>query len=240
VSLLVASAPAIEVGIVVAVRLYRDSLAITLDAAPGIEVVGTAADWGEAFGHLLSPAPDVLLVDAEQTIGSGALRLLERSAPHVRVVALALEPDEPSAVACLEAGVSAYVVRDGSLADLVSTIELAAGGELLCSPRVAAALGRRIAALAADRAPAGAETRLTSRELEVVHLIELHLSNREIASRLCIEVATVKNHVHNILAKLGVTRRSEAADWARCARAPRRAGSAGDERALRDRDALAR
>lgn len=210
-----ASRRPITVVIIGAVRIYRDSLAAALDTAPAISVVGTAADWSEVFGRLLTPAPDVLLVDVAHELTAGGLRLVSRISPEIRVVAVSLADDDHAALACLEAGISAYVVRGAALDDLVSTIERTVRGELHCSPRFAAALGRRMADLAALQRRGDRGSRLTSRELEIVYLIERNLSNREIASRLCIEVATVKNHVHNILSKLQVRRRAEAADWAR-------------------------
>jgi two-component system, NarL family, nitrate/nitrite response regulator NarL len=205
----------ITVAIIAAVRIYRDGLAAALDATPGISVLGTAADWSEVSGRLLSPAPDVLVVDVAHEPTAGGLRLVSRISPGVRVVAVSLSDDDHAALACLEAGISAYVLRGAPLDDLVSTIERTVRGELHCSPRFAAALGRRMADLAALQGRGDRVSRLTSRELEIVYLIERELSNREIASRLCIEVATVKNHVHSILSKLQVRRRSEAADWAR-------------------------
>jgi DNA-binding NarL/FixJ family response regulator len=82
--------------------------------------------------------------------------------------------------------------------------------ELPCSPQIASTLLRRVGALASVAAPVEPRARLTSRELEIVHLIERGLSNKEIGRELCIEVATVKNHVHNVLEKLQVRRRTEA------------------------------
>jgi DNA-binding NarL/FixJ family response regulator len=102
------------------------------------------------------------------------------------------------------------VAREGSVHDLVDAVERAARGELQCSPQVAGTLIRRLA----WRAAAGATlipSPLTARESEIVRLIDEGLSNKEIAVRLGIEVATVKNHVHNLLEKLRVRRRSEAA-----------------------------
>ena len=81
-------------------------------------------------------------------------------------------------------------------------------GESVCSPRVTALLLRRLASLAADGRSDSKALALTQRENQVVRLLELGLSNREIAAQLCIEVATVKNHVHSLLAKLGVRRRT--------------------------------
>jgi DNA-binding NarL/FixJ family response regulator len=125
-------------------------------------------------------------------------------------VALALPEAEADVIACAEAGASGYVPREGTLDDVEAVIESVARGEALCSPRIAATLLRRIAATAAERQPAPSEMRLTSREMEIIDLIDEGLSNKEIAQRLCIAVPTVKNHVHSILDKLHVHRRAEA------------------------------
>jgi DNA-binding NarL/FixJ family response regulator len=108
-----------------------------------------------------------------------------------------------------------YVSREGSLHDLVAAIDSAARGEMLCTPRVAATLLRRVSSLAAERPPAQPFARLTNRQLEIVRLIEQGLTNKEIARRLCIELPTVKNHLHNIFEKLDVHRRGELASVVR-------------------------
>ena len=105
-------------------------------------------------------------------------------------------------------------------------LESVARGETLCSPEVAAALMDRVATLALG-APSGSDARLTKREAQIVALLEEGLSNKEIAQRLVIEVATVKSHVHNILEKLKLSGRSDAAEWVR--------GREGRSRALQPR-----
>src|SRR2546421_13075479 len=130
--------------------------------------------------------------------------------------------DHGDVLASAEAGAIAYVPREASLEDLVAVIECAVRGEAVCSPRVAGALLRRIAVLATDGRSDRVPARLTKREREIMGLIDEGLSNKEIAKRLRIEVATVKNHVHNILEKLQVHRRGEAAARVRAA-LPRRA-----------------
>ena len=104
-----------------------------------------------------------------------------------------------------------YVGRGDSLEDLVAAVESAARGELHCSPKIAGSLVRRVAILAAGRAVVSLQGRLTSREREIARFLEKGLSNKEIATALCIEVATVKNHVHNLLEKLNVHRRTHVA-----------------------------
>jgi two-component system, NarL family, nitrate/nitrite response regulator NarL len=206
---------AVGVVIVAGVRVYRESLAAALEPLERVVVQGTAEEWSEAFGYIHGRHPDIVLVDANLIPEGRGVRLLAHTTPHVRLVALAVPEDEVSVVRCLEAGVSAYVRSDAPLAELIETIERAAGGELLCSPRIAGALGRRLSDLAAEREPSTDVARLTTREIEVVHLIEQGMSNQEIADRLFIEVATVKNHVHHILAKLHIRSRADAASWVR-------------------------
>jgi two-component system nitrate/nitrite response regulator NarL len=145
-----------------------------------------------------------------------AVRSLAAAAPAVKVVAVAVPDSERDVIACVEAGVAGYVTREASVEELVQATLDATRGELHLPPRMAARLVRHVAELATDRP--GPEARLTSRELEIVDLIDDGLSNKQIAQRLCIEVPTVKNHVHNILEKLQVDRRSEAAARVRARR----------------------
>jgi two-component system, NarL family, nitrate/nitrite response regulator NarL len=102
------------------------------------------------------------------------------------------------------------VTREASAEHVAEAVWRAANDELACSPRVAASLLRHVRELAALRPPDAAGPGLTPREREIVGLIDEGLSNKQIASRLCIELPTVKNHVHNILEKLHVSRRGEA------------------------------
>jgi two-component system, NarL family, nitrate/nitrite response regulator NarL len=192
------------------IRIYRDGLAEILARRGGIKVVGTAADLGSALAAISATRPEIALVDVAMPDGIAAVRSVLRAAPEVKVVALAVPDAEVNVIACAEAGVSGYVTRDESLDDVVEALESVTRGEMLCSPRMAATLLRRVTALAAGET-GGARSRLTARELEIVELIDQGLSNKEIASRLFIELATVKNHVHNILEKLQVQRRSDAA-----------------------------
>ena len=108
--------------------------------------------------------------------------------------------------------------REGSLQDLLEGIRQVTRGEAHDSPQLVTVLLRRFAARRAPREPV--LERLTARELEIVELIDQGLTNKEIAAQLYIELATVKNHVHNILEKLHVRRRTEAAAWVRAQRGP--------------------
>ncbi len=191
-----------------------------LDAEPNIHVAATASGADEAVRALRGQAPDVVLLDMAIPHNEWLVRALVAAVPGTRVVALAVPEIEREVLACAEAGVAGYVTRDASVEDVVAAVESAARGEVLCSPRMAATLFNRIATLALERSPASIESRLTARELEILDLIDQGLSNKEIARRLTIELSTVKNHVHNILDKLNVTRRGEAVARRRAAQVP--------------------
>jgi two-component system nitrate/nitrite response regulator NarL len=201
----------IRLAIVADIRLYREGLAECLGRRDGFEVVCTASTPTQAWIGISELHPDTLLVDMAIDESRAAILHLMDLAPGTHIVALGVADVEGDVLACAEAGAAGYVPRDGSIEDLVAAIQCAARGELLCSPRMAGSLLRRVAALAAEQGHHPPALALTGREREVVRLIDQGLSNKEIARQLGIEVATVKNHVHNLLEKLQVHRRSEAA-----------------------------
>jgi DNA-binding NarL/FixJ family response regulator len=135
---------------------------------------------------------------------------IQAAYPDARVIALNVPDDEAIVIACAEAGISGYVTEDSTLSDLVSAIECASRGELHCSPRVAATLVRRLASVSRGSLRVHVAD-LTAREREILELVAEGLSNKQIAARLHIGLATVKNHVHHILEKLQVQSRSAAA-----------------------------
>jgi two-component system, NarL family, nitrate/nitrite response regulator NarL len=147
----------------------------------------------------------------------GGLEALRRLSSHIelKVVVLGLNEDEGQIVACARAGIAGYVTQDATLHELTQRIREATVGEFRCPPHVAATLLRNLAVprFADERHIVAA--RLTPRELEIVQLIERGMSNKEIARHLTIQLATVKNHVHNILEKLAVRDRANAVRAAR-------------------------
>ena len=155
-------------------------------------------------------SPDVVLIDQAMADSQDATRWLLAVSPASEIVALGVPDTERDVIASAEAGVSSYVTREASLDDLVAAVESVGRGELRCSPRAAGSLFRRVARQANGAGPSLA-SRLTVREAQIVPLIEQGFSNKEIGCRLGIEVATVKNHIHNLLEKLQVHRRAEAA-----------------------------
>jgi two-component system, NarL family, nitrate/nitrite response regulator NarL len=210
----------IRVFVVASVRLYREGLAELLPRREGIEIVGSAESWAQGADEMLALAPDIVLLDTAVADGARAISEIVRNADGAKVVALSVAASDGDVIAYAEAGVSGYVARDESLDDLVTVVRSVARGEVACAPSIAAALLRRVSALS-TYAHADADDRLTRREEEIAGLLVDGLSNKEIAGRLCIEPATVKNHVHHILEKLGARSRFEVA-----ARLGRRTGSA--------------
>jgi DNA-binding NarL/FixJ family response regulator len=206
----------ILVYIVAAVRVYREGLARALDGRTELRVLGSAATAEDALGQIQSLGPDVVLVDASTPGGVAVARGLASTTAATKLVALAAPEDDRTIIACAEAGVSAFVAAEGTFDDVVATTKAVVHGETMCSPRVAAALLRRVADGGRER-PLSEFAPLTSRERQVVALIDEGLSNKEIAARLCIELSTVKNHVHNLLDKLGARGRAEAAARVRVA-----------------------
>jgi len=201
----------VDVFVVGRVRLYREGIAAALAGDSRFRVAGLASDAPAALARLEEVAADVVLVEAGSPEGPDLVRAIHERAPEARVLALGISGEEADVLPLAEAGIAGWVTRDASVDDLRATVAAAAVGEAACSPRMVASLLRRVAALAADRDGAAVSPQLTRRQQEIVALIDEGLSNKEIARRLSIELATVKNHVHNILAKLQVGRRAEAA-----------------------------
>jgi two-component system, NarL family, nitrate/nitrite response regulator NarL len=189
------------------VRLYREGLAALLAREEGVEVLGTSGDSEELVALAAALEPDVVLLDPALPGGREVIRelALERDVP---VVAVGCAGGDDEVIACAEAGATGVLSADASDAEVLAAITGAADGEALCSPQMAGVLLRRVAALASG-APSPSSP-LTTRELQVVKLIDEGLSNKQIAEELEIGLSTVKHHVHHILEKLDVARRSEA------------------------------
>jgi DNA-binding NarL/FixJ family response regulator len=198
------------------VRIYREGLAEVLERRSGITVVGTSCGAWESLAQVRALGVDVVLLDMSTAESVAILRELSRGVRETRVVALGVGETVAEVVAYAEAGVAGYVTREQALDDLVAAIVAVARGEASCSPRAAAMLLQHVSALAdIQQEHPAASVHLTGREREILALIRAGLSNKEIGRRLCIELPTVKNHVHNILEKLGVSGRHEAAQVSR-------------------------
>jgi DNA-binding NarL/FixJ family response regulator len=219
-----------RVFVVAKIRLYREGLAHLLGREPGIVVVGTFEDYRELVEQTVHGQVDVVLIDPTSSESLAAISNELSATSSARLLALGMTEDAGEVIAGAAAGVSGFVHRDDSVDDVLIAIDRVARGEIVCSPRIAAAVVRHVVAVAAAPDGSSRATRLTRREREIVGLIEEGLSNKQIARRLQIELATVKNHVHNILEKLNVHSRLEAAAQVRRMRIGRAAQT--DENAL--------
>jgi DNA-binding NarL/FixJ family response regulator len=181
-------------------------------------VAATAENADQALTHALALNPDLILLDTGLPDGIGIVASLAGAVPDIPVVALAVADTEHAVLAWAEAGVAGYVHRSASIVELIDTARLVMRGEQTCSARIAGAMLRRLRQLAATARReeyATIDVRLTPREREIAHLVAHGLSNKLIAQRLHIEVATTKCHVHNILDKLNLHCRSDLARWVR-------------------------
>ena len=200
----------IRIGVVSDVRLFREGIAESLSARDQFTVLGSAANLAGALALGEKLRGHILLLDVAMTEGLAIVRALSDALPDLRTVGFALDEVEDDVVACAEAGIVGYVPREASFETLVEIVKSASRDELVCSPRIASQLLRR---LAVKRGSVGhpREAVLTRRQREVWQLLDGGLANKEIATELGIEVATAKNHVHSLLAKLHVSSRAEAA-----------------------------
>lgn len=186
------------------VLLYRDGIAAGLLREPGFVVAGVSGSQA-APAFLLHCNADVVFLDMSRPEALRMPGYIAGAAPAVPIVGFGVGGHD-EAVACAEAGITAFVGAEGTIADLSEAARLALQGKVICSPDLTAKLVRRLAALS-DGTP-GQSTVLTSRERQIACLVDDGLTNKEIAGMLRISPATVKNHVHTILEKLNVTRRN--------------------------------
>jgi DNA-binding NarL/FixJ family response regulator len=195
--------------------LFREALATLLEVRPEIEVVGEAADGAEALDRVAGLQPDVVLMDLHMPVldGIAATRRLRVERPGTRVLALTTFDDDEDVFAALRAGAVGYLLKDVSGDRLVEALLAAARGESVLQPSVAARVVARFAELPDDAPPRPQPlvVPLSDRELEVLRLLADGGSNREIAAAMFLAEGTVKNHVTNVLAKLGARDRTQAA-----------------------------
>ncbi|GAC1382490.1 MAG: hypothetical protein NVSMB48_13180 [Marmoricola sp.] len=194
--------------VVADIRLYREGVAGALRALADVETAATASNGPAAVIAARSSECNVAIIDTTLPDSRETIAALFAARPALKVVALGVREEGPDVVACAEAGVHGYVSRDASLNDLADALRAARRGEAICSAKIAAGLLRHIAekARASQRnTPIG----LTSREQEILRLVEQGMSNRQIGQVLDLQLSTVKNHVHNVLTKLGATTRTD-------------------------------
>ncbi len=215
-------------------RLMRDGIASLLSIQEGIEIVGTAGNGQEAVEQAVALQPDVVLMDVRMPVmdGVAATAELHRQLPSCRVLMLTTFDDEEYIVDALRAGACGYLLKDVPAQDLAKAIISAHIGIYQLDAAVAGKMVSKLAGLDSKsgsippvlpriQAPSSRslssipQTELTEREIEVLRLIAKGASNREIAEQLVISEGTVKNHISNILSRLGLRDRTQAALYAR-------------------------
>lgn len=202
--------------------MVRQGLRTFLTLNEGIEVVGEAANGLEAVEQVRQHRPDVVLMDLvmPELDGIEATRRIRAFSPETQILVLTSFTEDEQVFPAIEAGALGYLLKDVSPDDLVQAVEAAQRGEAQLHPEVAKKLMERVAAKTRQPEPPPAKAskptpeELTARELEVLCLIAKGLSNREIAQVLTIAEKTVKTHVSNILSKLHLADRTQAAIYA--------------------------
>ncbi|MGB9378622.1 MAG: response regulator transcription factor [Mycobacteriales bacterium] len=198
--------------------LFRRGLEMVLEQEPDIEVVGEAADGGQAVQRSIETAPDIVLMDVRMPKGSGieACRAIKDAVPSAKIIMLTISDEEADLYEAIKAGATGYLLKEISIEEVASAIRAVQNGQSLISPSMASKLLTEFATMVkrTDEKEQLPTPRLTDREMEVLRLVARGLNNRDIAKELFISENTVKNHVRNILEKLQLHSRMEAVVYA--------------------------
>jgi DNA-binding NarL/FixJ family response regulator len=195
--------------------LFRTGLRNLLEEQ-GVQVVGEASGGADALRVVREIAPDVVVMDLNMPGMSGveATREISAVAPLTRVVVLTISDEDDDVMDAIVAGACGYLVKDSSIEELMRGIHAAAVGESLISPPIASKVLQRMRAVTLDQGAETIRAELSERELDVLRLIANGKDNAEIAEALHISPKTVKNHISNILMKLQIENRIQAAVYA--------------------------
>jgi DNA-binding NarL/FixJ family response regulator len=197
--------------------LFRTGLKNLLEEHGGLSVVGEATNGAEAVQLVRELAPEVVVMDLNMPRMNGveATRHITALSPLTRVIVLTISEDDADVMDAIVSGACGYLLKDASISDVVAGIRSAAVGASLISPTIAAKVLHRVRASTADTDMAESiRAELSDRELEVLKLIANGKDNAQIAAELVISPKTVKNHISNILMKLQIHNRIQAAVYA--------------------------
>ena len=196
-------------------RLLREGIATMVRTQPGFKVLAASADVDEALQQGWEAKPDLVLLDLglENHDSLSLTATIRGEVPSARVIIMGLLPLQEDVALYVRAGASGFVMKNASFEEFFATIRAVAGGAQVLPPALTTSLFTEVAkTVAATGKPDLMQSvRLTNREHQVIDLLSEGLSNKEIATRLCIAVHTVKSHVHNVLEKLALRSRLEVA-----------------------------
>jgi DNA-binding NarL/FixJ family response regulator len=209
------------------VRLLGDGLAACFSSRPDMSAIAVVNDLGSLRDKLSTIDTHVVLIDVTQGIDLYDVRDIASEWPNVPLVALGLNEQRQEVVRCGRAGFAGYVARDASIDALCNALSEIVAGRLPCPPEISGGLLRALFRKEPRTDETDVDFALTRRESEVLELVGRGFSNKEIASELCLSVATVKHHVHHVLEKLQLKRRAQAMRRVRDAPWLARVGSMG-------------
>jgi DNA-binding NarL/FixJ family response regulator len=192
------------------VRLLGDGLAASLATRPGVVVRAVINEFASLPDALLDGGVDLVLIDVTQGIDLSEVRAIAQAHPGVLLVALGLDEQRQNVIRCGHAGFTGYVPRDASIDALCDALSDVMHGRLACPAEISSGLLRALFETQHAHEQRSPTQALSRREREVMRQVEKGLSNKEIARELCLSVSTVKHHVHHILEKLELSRRTQA------------------------------
>ena len=192
------------------VRLLGDGLASCFSNRPDMNTLAVLNDLAALRETLSKTETDVVLIDVTQGVDLFDVREIASEWPDVALVALGLNEQRQEVIRCGRAGFAGYVARDASIDALCKALSEIVAGRLPCPPEIAGGLLRALFGREPRKQESDLHLALTRRESEVLELLGRGFSNKEIASELCLSVATVKHHVHHVLEKLQLQRRAQA------------------------------
>ncbi len=193
--------------------MVRQGLRVFFDLQPDIDVVGEASDGAQAVAAARRHQPDVILMDLLMPGMDGltAIAIIKKELPAIEIVAVTSFIEEEKVTAALEAGATGYLLKDAEAEEVAAAVRAAYAGEMTLDPAVAKLLTMRLRARRTEKDPVEP---LTERERDVLRLLGQGMSNKEIAGALYITEGTARTYVSNILGKLGLASRTQAALWA--------------------------
>lgn len=192
--------------------IVRDGLEMLLKLEPDIDVVGTAEDGATAVEMVAKEKPDLILMDLKMPVMNGveATRQIRAKYPEVKVLVLTTYDDDEWVFDAIQAGAAGYLLKDTPRDEVVKVIRGTVSGKVYLDPSVAGKVLKQVSGHQTQPATL-ITSKLTEREIEILHLLAKGLNNKDISERLFLSEGTVRNHVSTILSKLGVSDRTQAA-----------------------------